>query len=183
MFYRVLLDMDGVMFDTLGMWLDIYEKQTGDVLTKEEITDYKFRFLPEEKRRALFSVLDTEHFFGKLEPIPGAVEYTEKLLKLGCSISVVTAGMLDTAVPDKLQSLRTHFGFLGDPEKYTIFTHRKDIIKGDILFDDNPRNIKQFSDAGGITCIMDYAYNRGTMAHYRVMDNDWGEFYYIVRES
>lgn len=183
MYETVLLDMDGVMFDTLGKWLELYEKKSGKSLNKEQITDYKFGFLPAEEKRTLFSVLNAEHFFRDLNPIPGAVEYVEKLSKLSCSIYVATAGMVGTAVPDKLFSLKKHFGFLGNPEKYTIFSHRKDIIHGDILFDDNPRNIRQFSDAGGITCIMDYAYNRDTMAHYRVMDNDWREFYNIVCES
>jgi 5'-nucleotidase len=178
--FRILLDMDNVLFDTVDYWLSLYNDRTKEGLSLSDITDYGFNFLPKEKRDFLFSLLHVEGFFKHIKPISGAVEVVKKIQEDGYDISVVTCGMLGNSVKDKLESLEKHFPFLGNPQKYTIFTHRKDLINGNILFDDNPRNLNQFSAVGGITCAMGYEYNKNTFSNYRVDNRDWPEFYNII---
>lgn len=178
--YRVLLDMDGVMFNTLGSWLNFYNLIFKKKINIEDVTDYGFSFLPKNEKEDLFSLVDCEGFYRYIEPIKNAPQIVEAIQSLECEVYVVTCGMHGNTVPEKLASLEEHFPFLGRAQKYTIFSHRKDLIKGDILFDDNPRNLEQFAAAGGVTCAMDYKYNRDVITNYRVMDNDWIEFYNIV---
>lgn len=46
------------------------------------------------------------------------------------------------------------------PRENLIFTHRKELVRGNLLFDDSPNNLLQFKLKGGISVAMDYPYNR-----------------------
>lgn len=39
---RISLDLDGVLADTIRLWLDLYREQTGRRLSKEEVNDWDF---------------------------------------------------------------------------------------------------------------------------------------------
>lgn len=49
------------------------------------------------------------------------------------------------------------------------------MIKGDLLFDDGPHNLKEFD---GIKVAMDFPYNKDTIVDYRV--NNWLQFEKVI---
>jgi 5'(3')-deoxyribonucleotidase len=65
-------------------------------------------------------------------------------------------------------------------KKNIIFSHRKEKIQGDLLFDDAPHNLEAFKKTGRIAIAMDYPYN-ALLDVPRV--NSWLEFEEALNEN
>lgn len=171
----LLIDMDSVTADLLKVWLEDYNKTYNDALTPEQITKWDWADLTKCDAPGLYKLTERPGFFRDLPVMPGAIEVTKRLQEKGHSLFFVTACpyTVPTAGHDKYQFVAEHFSHIGP--KSVIMAHKKDQIRGDILFDDSPRNLSEFS---GITVAYDYPYNRETEVDYRA--RDWWEFEGIV---
>lgn len=78
------------------------------------------------------------------------------------------------AMKDKANWVRKHLPFV--PRHNLVVTYRKDLVRGDFMFDDAPRNLER---CRATRIIMDYPYNRD-FACYRVLN--WAEFEALMDE-
>lgn len=168
----VLLDMDNVVADLMSKWLEIYNNEYNDNLKAEEINTWKIETLARKCSPEQFHEIVTRSgFFADLTVLPNAIEVTRRLQQAGHDLYFVTATPYDnpTGGFDKQNWVEKHFPHIG--KSRVIQTHNKQMIKGDILFDDGPTNLINFPN---IKIAMDFPYNRNIIVNYRV--SNWLEF-------
>jgi 5'(3')-deoxyribonucleotidase len=173
---RILIDLDGVCADFYGRLLDMYNNDFDDDLTRSEITTWAlapaFRKATREQIRSYMSV---PGFWSELQPIEGAVETLYGLHNDGHDLVVVSAAPGDSVIAgkEKFQWVHKHIEFL--PHDNIILASRKELVRGDMLFDDGPHNTEVFP---GMTCMMDAPYNREGTSDFRV--KTWAEFKRLI---
>ena len=164
----LLFDLDGITANLLAKWLACYNHDYDDSLAPEDITSWDWEHLvkPECGKR-IYHYLSRPGFFADLEPVPGAVDTLSHLSKR-VELVVVTASPKN-ALADKTRWVEKHLPFV--PRRNIVLTYRKDLVRGDFMFDDAPRNLEHFP---GVRILLDYPYNRDFHAAHRV--RDWAEF-------
>jgi len=173
----VAIDLDGVCADTVGRWLELYNKDYSDCLTHANIIRWELHeFVKPECGVKMYEYLNQGEFFSGLDPIPGAAEALAKLHELGHELFIVTASprKSPTAAFDKLCWVEKHFPFFDT--KNFITTHRKGIVDTDILLDDSPSNLLSFP---GRTCVFNQPWNQDASCDYRV--KAWPEFVALIK--
>lgn len=173
----LLLDMDSVAADLLPSWLAEYNEKYNDHLTPDKIVQWDWVNLTKDECSAadLYKLTEKPGFFRNLPVMPNAIEVTKRLQEAGHTLYFVTATpyTTPTAGYEKYQWVDEHFPHIGP--KNVIMAHKKDMIRGDLLLDDSPRNLNEF---GKIRVAYDYAYNRGTKTDYRV--SNWVDFEILI---
>lgn len=168
---RILLDMDGVLCNLIAKWFKAYNEEYGDQIDVAALDQWGPHRIA-RAGKAIYKYLSQPGFFRDLEPIPGAVGGVRALLERGHDVVIVTAARQGHR--DKLAWIREHLPFL--PRDNVVFTHRKELVRGDLLLDDAPQNLKAFARYG-IPVAMAYPYNAGVDC-LRVAD--WSEFLTLV---
>lgn len=172
----ILIDLDGVTAKLMPKWLAAYNKKYNDILSCDKIETYDIeKHITKCSENEFISLLENPGFFSDLIVFSNAVEVTIRLQSAGHILYFVTATPYDapTAGFDKLNWVQKHFPHIG--RERVIQTHHKFMINGDILFDDNPKNLSLFD---GITVAMDYLYNKNCNVDYRICS--WLEFEKII---
>lgn len=181
----LLIDMDNILVDMTSTWLEKYNAETGENVKNSEITKYQLdNFVSDTK--TLYDILVRDGFFFDLEPMPGAVEYFSRMLDEGFDLVVVTQPprQSDYAVRDKRNWMSLHF-----PEfdlSNMIFCHRKDMVMGDLLFDDKPDFLESWSatNPDGIVATLDWKYNRHIPTDFRgSLQDGWKDFYEFISRA
>ena len=172
---RLLIDMDAVSADILADWLPMINRDYGENLTKESLVEWNIHHCSKAGEK-VFDYIHQPGFFVNLKPIPYAVETLKKLHEEGFEIFYVTAPVMDSphVFHEKIEWIKKHTPFIS--LDHVIFAQRKDLIDGDILFDDAPKNLESFP---GIPVAFDYNFNKH-------LDVDrvagWLEFYDLVHK-
>lgn len=164
----LLFDLDGICANLAKKWLEVYNRDWGDHLTTDDISAWEWhRFVKPECGKRIYHYLNRPGFFSDLEPIPGCVEVLRRLAHR-TELVVVTASPKEAAEA-KIAWVRRHLPFVS--RHNIVITYRKDLVRGDFMFDDAPRNLRHFQ---GIRLLLDYPYNREFHECYRV--KDWEHF-------
>lgn len=170
---RILIDLDGVAADFYGALLKIYNKEFNRSLVPEDIKTWSLGsdVYPDTTEEYMRTYFDRPGFWSEMAPIPGAIESLEYLHSKGHELKIVTAVPLESrqCCYEKLVWVERHLPFIGHDNFYA--TLDKGGVRGDILFDDGPHNIKAFPN---MTCVMDAAYNRNANGDFRV--KTWDKF-------
>ncbi|MFS8640664.1 MAG: hypothetical protein LOD90_07605 [Symbiobacteriaceae bacterium] len=163
----LLFDLDGVCCNLMKKWLAVYNRDYHDNLRPEDITSWDWEtFVKPECGKRIYHYLNRPGFFADLEPIEGCVESLGRLAAI-CELVVVTASPRQAA-GDKIAWVRRHLPMV--PKGNIVITHRKDLVRGDFMFDDAPKNLRNHP---AIRILMDYPYNRHFHDCYRV--HSWAE--------
>jgi 5'-nucleotidase len=159
----VLIDLDSIIVDLWAEWCPRYNRRTGDTLTMEKITDWGVSAA--KHRGALFGVLKDPGFFASLRPFPGALEGVKAISDLGHRVVIVTAGR-KYALHDKAEWVEKHLPWL-DGETSLVLAWAKELVRGDVLFDDGPHNVEAYRKAwpGASIATIAYPYNRDALHH------------------
>ncbi len=198
----LLIDMDAILVNMLPPWLEKYNEATGENVQLSDVKEYNLTKVC-TNAETLDAILHEDGFFYDMEPMPHAILAMQVLMEAGYDIVIVTQPPRGTlykhpTTPDELLKL------LDDPEpefavrdkrrwmkKYfpgyglenMIFCHRKDMIRGDLLFDDKPDHLIHWKEAnpGGITATLDWGYNRLPEVNASVnfrgsLENGWIDF-------
>lgn len=169
----ILVDLDGVCADLLSVWLSLYNKEYGDDVQPHHITEWDtHKFVKEECGLKLYDYLATPNLFRDLPIISGCQKSLSNLVELGHRVIIATAAptFVETSHFDKYAWVKKHLPFLGGKKNFVALDD-KNLLKGDLLIDDGPHNIKSFS---GLTCAFDTSYNKDVEATWRV--SGWEEF-------
>jgi 5'-nucleotidase len=171
---RLLIDMDGVLCDLVKKWFAVYNAQHHDTLRAEQMREWGPHVYA-KRGRAIYRYLSQPGFFLDLEPLPGAIEGMHQLVKCGHDVVIVTAARHGHA--DKLSWVRKNLPFFDLHQ--VVFAHRKELVRGDVLFDDAPHNLAAFAPYG-LPVAMAYPYNEGAVGQ-RV--HNWLEFIDLVQNN
>ena len=172
----ILIDMDNVVADLYTKWLAVYNLEYNDNLTAEQVITWNIDSYARKCSVDQFNaIVERAGFFADLMVIPDAVEVTQRLQKAGHDLWFVTATPYEnpTGGFDKIRWVNNHFPHIG--KSHVIQSHHKNMIKGDILFDDGPDNLVSFP---GIKVAMHYPHNDNIRVDHRA--NNWLEFEKIV---
>jgi 5'-nucleotidase len=173
----ILIDMDAVTADILKNWLPRINKDYNEKLSINNLNSWNITDCTKYASYGqVMHYLNEDGFFFNLDPIPGAIENLKKLQEEGFDIWFVTAPPYNCphSFKDKLNWIEKYIPFI--PTHRVIFTGRKYMIKGDILFDDSPTNLKAFP---GTAVAYDYLFNQ---SHEGFRVKNWDEFYQLVHE-
>ena len=170
----VLLDMDDVLCDLTGPWMDLLNKRHGTTIKKEDLTVWHIgRALPIKfpslTSSEIYAPLDEPGLFRNLPMMPGAKQTLETMKNRGWKIAIVTSLPVEKhhpgqVVQEKIEWIGEHLSGVVE-ERDVIITHRKDLVRGDILVDDAPHNLETFP---GKTIAFDRPWNRNVVVSGRV---------------
>lgn len=169
---RILIDLDGIVVDLLSVWLQLYNREWNDHLTKHDITAYDFSDLvkPECGRAIFKDYLSRPGLFAALPPIPGAVDALKELQERGHEIVIASYPPSPEAAKDKLIWIEKYLPFIskhywtdmGQSCSTVMLGHEKWMLKADAIIDDDPYNVVTYGRAwpSAKLIMMDYPYNR-----------------------
>ncbi|WP_315905939.1 5' nucleotidase, NT5C type [Priestia koreensis] len=153
----LLIDMDSVICDLMTPWHKRYNEDFDDNLSVERLACWQSeKYVKQECGIKIYDYLDEPGLFRHLEPLPHAIEVLQRLHEK-MEILIVTSSRT-FAFTEKEQWVNEHLPFIG--AKNIIFTHRKDKVYGDVLFDDAPHNLEAFRATGRQAVAMSYPYNQ-----------------------
>jgi 5'(3')-deoxyribonucleotidase len=157
----ILLDADGVLFDTCtAMMRWAHALGADESITAETLTTYAIEMLlPEDKRATWWQRVTARGFCAALRPYLGAVEAVNQLREIG-DVVVVTSPMHSPHwAHERYVSLRDHFGF---DRHNVISTAGKHWVAGDFLCDDSASHLAKWSHRWGTpnrAFLIDRPYN------------------------
>ncbi|RBW67677.1 5' nucleotidase, NT5C type [Bacillus taeanensis] len=151
------IDMDSVICDLMSDWHKRYNSDYDDDLSFEKLKCWNSeKYVKPECGMKIYDYLNEPGLFLHLNPLPNALEVLERLHHK-YDLLIVTSSV-STAFREKERWIEKHLPFIG--KRNLIFSHRKNMICGDLLFDDAPHNLREFSATGRLAVAMDYPYNR-----------------------
>lgn len=174
----ILVDMDNVVANLICKWLDTYNSEFDDNLTAEQITSWNIeQHATKCSPHEFHGIIERAGFFSDLKLIPHSPEVTGRLQAAGHEIYFVTATPYNnpTCGYDKYNWVERYFPHIG--KSRVIQAHHKNMVKGDILFDDGPINLQNFP---GIKIAMNMPYNQHVKVDYRV--DNWLVFETVIHQ-
>lgn len=152
------LDMDSVIVNLMDEWYRRYNIDYNDNLTINKVTSWNaLEYVKEECGGKIYDYLQDKGLFLNLKPLPNAIEVISRLVR-NYEILIVTVSPSLSAYAEKEEWIKINLPFI--PRENIIFTHRKELIDGDLLFDDAPHNLCAFQKKGKISIAMNYPYNQ-----------------------
>ena len=141
---RILVDVDSVVLDLMPVWLDRYNADYNDTLTVDRITEWNMeKFVKPECGVRIYKYLEQPDLYEDVRTIGGAWLTIHEFLLENNEVIYVSAGFYPAP---KIRCLRRH-GLEANEDNF-IATARKDCVYGDVLIDDNPKNINLFPYPG-----------------------------------
>ena len=149
--FRVLCDLDNILNSLTQTLIDTYNKDSGDNLKIENITQYKIDNFTKSEYK-ITDYFKDEKMWMRVEPIVQAQEYL-KIINQDYDLRIITASHIYD-MPIKYRWLKTFFPFIDRKQIWTVFD--KDWISATVLIDDCLDNV------GGNykTILLDYPWNR-----------------------
>lgn len=133
----LLVDMDGVICDTMGSALDIASSESGIQLCHADIRDYWFKGMPIEPG-VIVEILRRPGFYATLDVITGAVRRVNRLReKYDVRVcSTPMSGVEASCEADKRQWLEEVFD--NEFAVSAIISKDKSGVDGKVMIEDNP---------------------------------------------
>jgi len=154
----VLCDQDGILANLTGKVLARFNKLHG---TSHDISgQWSYHFGKVLRGGDIVNEWFQEPgFYRDLEPLPGAVDALQRLHQRTRVVILTSPGNAPQCVPDKSAWLDEHMPFL--PRHERIYTSRKELVRGDFLIDDSPKNLARWKEHNpdGKTVAIKYPYN------------------------
>lgn len=137
----VLVDMDGVIADFDGRFIEVWKTKHPERPQLDQNNRTNFRIeheFPEQLRKEVRKVFTSPGFYRSLPAIPGAVDSMNEMSDSGFDVWICTSPLADyeNCVLEKYKWVEDHLG-RSWTEKI-IITRNKYLIVGDWLIDDYP---------------------------------------------
>lgn len=151
----LLLDMDGVIADTMGSVFDTIMRETGVQLCHADTTDYWFAGMEVEPDYIL-DVMRRPGFFLGLDIITGA-KHAINRLRRDYEVVVCTAPLKGSYNAEQEKRLWLDKYFDSELAETAIVTNDKSSVEGRVLVEDNPHIDRT---AKWLPIMFDQAWNR-----------------------
>lgn len=135
---QILVDMDGVLADVYAQFITFESRDSGIRLKLEDL----YGKLEAEAFPSFEKHVRSEGFFRTVPVIPHSVEGLKHLNDTYRLLIVSSATEFPHSLIEKHEWLRERYPFISWEQM--IFCGRKDSIKGDIMIDDHPKNLRSF---------------------------------------
>lgn len=145
---RILIDVDGVMLNTQEALLKRLNNRYGTRYTLENVTHYHW-FENVYKNINPWTELEDKTFWQEeVSLISGAKKAVHKFIRQGHEVYFVTASnVFNPAFAEKMTCLRQLLAISKDWfNSHTIIVQNKEMIVGDVLIDDNLKQIENFME-------------------------------------
>lgn len=141
---KVLIDMDGVLADTLPLWLEYNQYNTGIKAELSDITHWAMHECPVYAgvgKAILRDPLDNPNFWADIPPMEGALDFLAALERKGVPYNIVTAPANAISTTGKYDWVKQHC-----PKALSklVITNDKASIRGEVLIDDRDKNVVDF---------------------------------------
>lgn len=170
----VAMDVDEVCADLLSRWLALYNRDYGDELLPEDISEWDLtKFVKKECGKDIYKYLHRPNLYDHVQPMGGARSAIRNMRDMGARIVFVSSCVGGTAQA-KIDWL-ARWGFAPKAELESgeafIATRDKNLVRADILFDDYFHNVQRFP---GVSFMVRRTHNRNIYwprrAHVATMD-------------
>lgn len=137
----ILVDMDDTIENLCEPWVEYLNDRYGTTVTTNDITSWDIaKIFPTLTKTQVFAPLMEEALWERVKPLPKAYDNIYKLKNNGHKVLIVTTSV-PLSIPIKLEKvLFKYFPFFTYND--VIITSHKQLIRGDILVDDAPHNLK-----------------------------------------
>lgn len=137
----ILVDMDDTIEMLLAAWIREANRRYSRNVQYDDVKEWDVsKSYPGLTRKQIYDIVLENEFWQTVEPMPGAAEALEHMMRAGHELFIVTATDYK-AVPAKMGDLLfRYFPFLSWDQ--VIITSKKQLIKGDVLIDDGPHNLQ-----------------------------------------
>lgn len=157
---RVLCDVDGVLADFVGTFLDYIQKTYGLSYRRDAIDQWDCMVavgMPKSEWRRFSDAVAPLELCRKMLPIPGAAAFLVAL-ESAFDVQVATTPMNAAWLTQRAEWLEEHMGVSLERQKHL---HAKEELAGswDVLIDDKVENCVAFTEAGGIAFCIATPYN------------------------
>lgn len=184
---KILIDLDGIVADTLPYWLDRVAATTGIRATPEQITDWNLsKNYPLDilKPSAIFSILNEKGFTLGIPAMQGAFDTIKLLKQDGHEVSLLTARYGDNCMPETIQWLNREMPWF-NAEENAWFCYHKNRILGDILIDDKAETLIKYraEHPKSKLITIDYPYNQHAEVDFRTKkdENSWTNIHNYIK--
>lgn len=137
----ILVDMDDTIEQLLHAWVRAVNEKYQQSACYEDIISWDVSAaFPELTWEQVYGVTFEPGFWKTVDPIPGAAEVLQRLMRDGHDVYIVTATPYQS-VQEKMDDLLfRYFPFLSWDQ--VIITRNKQLIRGDVLIDDGVHNLE-----------------------------------------
>jgi 5'(3')-deoxyribonucleotidase len=165
---RIAVDMDDVLADATGRFLEYYAERKGRKIQRQELIGKDWAAVTGAPISDIRHWLYEEGFFSGMKVIADSQDVLARLAER-YEIFIVSAAMeFPLSLKEKLDWLNKHFPFIS--WKNIVFCGHKHIIKADYLIDDHEKNLKYFE---GTSVVYTAPHNLHLDTYPRV--NNWKE--------
>jgi len=140
---RLIIDMDDVMADATGQFINFYEQEFGIRIDRESLNHKNEEERFPENHEIVNRFTFRKDFFRTMKVNEHSQEVLKKLNQKYEVFIVSSAMEFPNSLPEKLEWLNEHFPFLH--WKQFVFCGRKSIVHGDYMIDDLPHNLEPFN--------------------------------------
>lgn len=168
---RILVDLDGIVTDTLPAWLKRIYELTGVRAKPEDIVKWNLNENPpldQVDPEILFGILNEKNFNLNLHQMADATYFLEKLHKAGHDVSIVTARYGTNCIPETIEWLSIMMPWM-NVKKKAWFCYDKHRITADMLIDDKAETLIEYRQhhPNAHLVTIDYPYNKHAPAETR----------------
>ena len=140
---RLIVDMDDVMADATGQFINYYEKEFG-VRVERAVLDGRDEGEGFPDNHTILQQFPLrKNFFRTMVPNKNSQEVVQELNKKYELFIVSAAIEFPQSLSEKLEWLNEHFPFL--TWKQIVFCGSKAVVHGDYMIDDLPYNLEHFN--------------------------------------
>jgi 5'(3')-deoxyribonucleotidase len=140
---RLIVDMDDVMADATGQFINYYEKEFGVRIERSVLNNKNEGEGFPDNHSVLRQFPYRVNFFRDMQPNASSQDVMKKLNKK-YEVFIVSAAMeFPQSLPEKLEWLKKYFPFLS--WKQFVFCGSKAVVYGDYMIDDLPHNLERFN--------------------------------------
>lgn len=177
---KILIDADDVLEDLTQKWITYLNKKYGTNARYEEDYDWDLtKIFPELTREQVYDAELDEELWDRIEPLPGAVENVEKLLRDGHEIYIVTDTPYQIVKTKFEKVIFKYYPFL--TWKNCIITSNKKMVKGDVLIDDGIHNLIG-AEYGKILVSAPYNEAFDAEGNGMIRAHSWDEIYEVISD-
>jgi len=178
---KILIDMDGVLYDLYTPWFTLYNTDyPHHPITVADVKEFNTSlFVAPECGTKIFDYFEQESVWangGILDSYAG--EVTKRWVADGYDVIVCTKASTKISIALKLTWLEQHFPHIdGKVITYGKDTHIKSWFNADVLIDDALHN---HSDFTGISILYDQPWNQKETEYIRV--KNWRDIEHVVND-
>ncbi len=166
---RIAIDMDEVLADTVSQFIGEYNREFGENVCKDHLSERKLaEIIPADRRARLRHYALTPGFFRAIPPMAGSSDVFAEL-RDRYEVFIATAAMeFPTSFNEKYSWIKTHYPDF--PDSHIVFCGDKSVLAADFLIDDSPRHFARFHGQG---FLFTAPHNRAETRFPRL--NDWAD--------